>query len=486
MTGKIEKGIPKEISSPESFPLLQRRASSSSSYRHKAATNLDARKVLQSKPCGVIGEENAVTDQDMVRKANLTNIFFPFNLYYKIWWGITVIGAIATAFFLPYEIAFQEEYGSFKDVGFVVEFILELIFSVDIVINFNLAIYKEGRLIFTRSEIVQTYLKEMFLFDLCGVFPFESLMLWFTGSLGQSTSDVLIFSIFRLPRLLRLGRLKKFSDIMQYDGHVSFLWFTMLRNAAAVLAFAHWEACTMYYIARLHDFNEDTWLGPLVTSEGDDKSTFDLYLTSLYLSVVTFCTVGYGDFSPVNSTEKLVGSIFMLCNIVVAAWIIGSITLLIVKGDEKTGQYRDNLESLQQYGHMHQFDDHFMKILMSQLKLGFQNQEISDEQVLKSFPSTVRRKILRKLYLQSLLRTQLMKGVRPQFVDAFLASCKVEIFSPGEEIVERGSIQSDLYLLVGGVAEVTNYEAYFDLEHGLHIYDEDDSMKIRYEAGDCK
>lgn len=240
----------------------------------------------------------------------------------------------------------------------------------------------------------------------------------------------------------------------------------------------------MYYIARLHDFNEDTWLGPLVTSEGDDKSTFDLYLTSLYLSVVTFCTVGYGDFSPVNSTEKLVGSIFMLCNIVVAAWIIGSITLLIVKGDEKTGQYRDNLESLQQYGHMHQFDDHFMKILMSQLKLGFQNQEISDEQVLKSFPSTVRRKILRKLYLQSLLRTQLMNGVRPQFVDAFLASCKVEIFSPGEEIVERGSIQSDLYLLVGGVAEVTNYEAYFDLEHGLHIYDEDDSMKIRYEAGD--
>jgi len=79
-----------------------------------------------------------------------------------------------------------------------------------------------------------------------------------------------------------------------------------------------------------------------------------------------------------------------------------------------------------------------------------------------------------------------MKGVRPQFVDAFLASCKVEIFSPGEEIVERGSILSDLYLLVGGVAEVTNYEVYFDLEHGLHTYDEDDSMKIRYEAGDCK
>lgn len=434
----------------------------------------------------MIGEEDVATDQDMVRKANLRNIFFPFNIYYKLWWGVTVIGAIATSFFLPYEIAFQEGYGSFKDAGAIVEFVLELIFSIDIIINFNLAVYKEGRLIFTRSEIVQSYLNEMFWLDLCGVFPFESLMLWFTGGLGQDTSDVLIYSIFRLPRLLRLRRLKKFSDIMQYDGHVSFLWFTLLRNMAAVLVFAHWEACTMYFIARLHGFSEDTWLGPLVTATGDEKSTFDLYLTSLYLSVVTFCTVGYGDFSPVNSIEKLVGSFFMLCNIVVAAWIIGSITLLIVKGDEKTGQYRDNLDSLQQYGHMHQFDDNFMKMLKSQLKLGFQNQEISDEQVLKSFPSTVRRKILRKLYLKSLLRTQLMKGVRPQFVDAFLASCKVEIFSPGEEIVERGSILSELYLLVGGVAEVTNYEAYFDVEHGLHTYDEDDSMKIRFEAGDCK
>jgi signal-transduction protein with cAMP-binding, CBS, and nucleotidyltransferase domain len=76
--------------------------------------------------------------------------------------------------------------------------------------------------------------------------------------------------------------------------------------------------------------------------------------------------------------------------------------------------------------------------------------------------------------------------MRPQFVDAFLASCKVEIFAPREEIVERGSILTDLYLLVGGVAEVTNYESSNDLELGLHSYDDDDSIKVRFEAGDCK
>lgn len=54
-----------------------------------------------------------------------------------------------------------------------------------------------------------------------------------------------------------------------------------------------------------------------------------------------------------------------------------------------------------------------------------------------------------------LVKTDLMVGIRQQFADAFLTACRVEIYSPGEEIVTRGSILSDLFLLVGGVAQVS-------------------------------
>ncbi|KAG7349409.1 ankyrin repeat domain protein [Nitzschia inconspicua] len=474
--------------SSESLPLLQRRPSSFSSITRKTSfgnsirqAELNARQVL-SRPTAVIGEADSAAHQRIVRKAKIRNVIFPFDLSYKIWWSITAVGAIGTAFLLPYEIAFQEEKAKMEDVGAIIEVGLEVIFCLDILINFNLAIYKDSRLTFERSEIIRNYLRCMFWVDLSGVFPFQFVALLLTGNFGRNVvGDVLLYSLWRLPRLVRLRRLKKLSDIMQFDGHISFLWFTLIRNFAAVLLVAHWEACTMYFLARLKDLSEDTWLGPLVAEGGEAQTTFDLYLTSLYLSVVTFCTVGYGDFSPHNAVEKLLGTIFMLLNIVVAAWIIGSITLLIVKGDEKTGAYRDNLDCLQQYGHMHEFDDTFMNGLKSQLKLGFQNQEISDEQVLKPFPSPVRRKILRKLYLKPLLQTQLMKGVRQQFVDAFLASCKVEIFSPGEEVVERGSILSDLFLLVGGIAEsADNYLRPVDIEDGSGF----DSERVTFETGD--
>ena len=108
---------------------------------------------------------------------------------------------------------------------------------------------------------------------------------------------------------------------------------------------------------------------------------------------------------------------------------------------------------------MHEFDPSLTKHLKTQLRLEFNNREISDEQVLKHFPTALRRKVLRRLYLPSLMKTSLMEGVRPQFVDAFLTACTVEIFSPGEEIVERGAIAMDLFLLVGGIAEVVNPDA---------------------------
>lgn len=144
----------------------------------------------------------------------------------------------------------------------------------------------------------------------------------------------------------------------------------------------------------------------------------------------------------------------MLCNIVAQAWIIGSITLLVVKNDEKTRLYRDALSKLGQFSAMHGFDRDFYKRLKTSLKLSFESVDVEDEEVLMHFPSSVRRHILRRLYMPSILQTTLMKDVRQQFVDQFLSACSVEVFSPGEEILQRGMNSPDLYLLISGNVEV--------------------------------
>lgn len=59
-----------------------------------------------------------------------------------------------------------------------------------------------------------------------------------------------------------------------------------------------------------------------------------------YWSIITFATVGYGDFHAYSVPEAIFTIIYVFINIGVAAYIIGTITLLVVKGDEKTGAYR--------------------------------------------------------------------------------------------------------------------------------------------------
>lgn len=147
----------------------------------------------------------------------------------------------------------------------------------------------------------------------------------------------------------------------------------------------------------------------------------------------------------------------MLLNIVLQAWIIGSITLLVVKNDENTSHYRDALERLEQYAKINKFEKKFREDLTAQVILDYENHDVADEQVLSHFPTAVRRKVLSKLYHPYLRKTQLMQNVRQQFVDAFLATCTIEMFRPGEEILQRGNISLHLYLLVGGEVEVSQH-----------------------------
>jgi Ion transport protein len=270
-------------------------------------------------PSGVLGE-NFVSSNDaeyhkrLLQEAHIEadschgkTIIFPWTNAYKTWWSMTAICALLTAVFCPYTIAYHEL--------FWLEQVLTVVFLVDICVNFNLAIYRNELLVCERSKIVQTYASRMFWVDLIGVLPFDDFALALFIRHKQNTGDEsyddlqtvqLLSSLLRLLHLVRLHRLKPLSDVIQYNPRISLIWFTLLRNLAVFWFTTHFSACAMYFLARLHNFNDDTWLGPLMLDSENDWSKdaysgYDRYVIALYWSVVTFVTVGYGDFAPRNS-----------------------------------------------------------------------------------------------------------------------------------------------------------------------------------------
>lgn len=390
---------------------------------------------------------------DLYHSEHKMSVIFPWRWYYKLWWGLTVFAALFGMFLETYHVAFSS--GGWSDSGSIVlEFILYGIFALDIIINFNLAFYNENdKIIFSRLIIAMNYMKRMFWVDLIGLFPFYIVSLAISGQMGQSNTLTENLGLLRLFTLVRLHRVPKFFSIVKYSSKISLMSLTLIRDLSAVLVWTHIWSCIMFFIAKELAFDEDnTWLG----SDIANLNEFERYITSLYWSVVTFTTVGYGDFSPIHPIEQIFGVVYMISNVVIMSWVIGSITLLIVKADEKTGLYRETLKVLHKYAKLHDFDKDLTKKLHKQLDLDFDNREIADEQVLQFFPAGVRRKVLRRLYLHSLINTKIMKGTRQQFVDAFLSLCKVEVFSPGDELLQRGATSSELYLLLEGSLEVVS------------------------------
>lgn len=492
----VEEGAP-----CESTPLVKETHDEFDSSNGNSYHNIDLNhySILKCREVLTINPEGVRTTMSLRCKTNTTAIevidssgrrnwiISSIGYSYRIWWYSIVTGAILTMFVTPYQIAFQETQSVFKQLVDVLEKFLLLLFVVDILINFNLALYKDDKLILDRRQITTEYLRRSFWIDILGVFPFATIISWCATKLDASYETLLILSLFRLLHFVRTRRLVKFSDDLRWDARVSLLMYTMIRNLTLVLFNCHLQACTFYFLARLYHFDKSTWIGPHRRIIDSNSEELEAYVTALYMCVTTFATVGYGDYTPRSTVEKTVGSYFMISNIALGAYIIGSITILVLKDDESSRKYRHSLQVLHQYGTMHHFDDSLMTRLKRQLRLDFNNEEVSDDNILKHFPSQVRRKIMRKLYHGHLMNSNILTGIQPQFIDAFLASCTVEIFSPGEEIVEKVSISSDLYLLVGGIAEIitTNDTSHNDLSLRIE-YGVDTDLQphvIRLEAG---
>jgi Ion transport protein len=241
-------------------------------------------------------------------------IINPHDRRYQIWWYATAIAAIATAFWTPYQIAFaggggaaphfstttttangdanqqvydynedEDDDGSSTSIGSQFEMFLTMLFIIDIFVQLHLAKEEDevakasmtttattttssksskSSSTSSRDEMCHHYLSHpRFWCDLIGVFPFEQTillvvsLLWQHDDETENRSTPLGVSLVRLVRCLRLYRLKRLSDRIQYNGRIKLLWSTLLRNIAVILfstlsvhfkKTTPWSLCVVY------------------------------------------------------------------------------------------------------------------------------------------------------------------------------------------------------------------------------------------------
>lgn len=98
----------------------------------------------------------------------------------------------------------------------------------------------------------------------------------------------------------------------------------------------HAAGCFFYFLAAQGD-PKNTWLG--LVSDDYDKTLWGSYVTSIYWSIVSLSSVGYGDLHAVNTKEMIFTIFYMLFNLGLTAYLIGNMTNLVVHWTNKTKKY---------------------------------------------------------------------------------------------------------------------------------------------------
>jgi len=115
----------------------------------------------------------------------------------------------------------------------------------------------------------------------------------------------------------------------------AYVWFQVTLFAV------HCAGCFYYLIADKYPDPSKTWIGA-VNPNFKSQSVWNRYITSLYWSIVTLTTTGYGDLHAENIIEMLFDIGYMLFNLGLTSYLIGNMTNLVVHWTSRTRSFVSN------------------------------------------------------------------------------------------------------------------------------------------------
>ncbi|KAL4318489.1 hypothetical protein GQ457_18G002660 [Hibiscus cannabinus] len=381
------------------------------------------------------------------------NVIAPYDRRYRWWQTFLVVLVIYSAWASTLELAFEK---TADGPLMFIDLVVDAFFAVDILLTFFVAYLDTSTflLVDDHEKIALRYVTRFWFFmDVASTLPFELINKIFTGEWHTNN----IYGLLNLLRLWRLRRVIELFKRLEKDIRFSYFWTRLLKLLCVTLFAVHSAGCFYYWLAAHHEPPEDTWIGKKI-GDFKQKSVRHGYICSIYWSIVTLTTVGYGDFYSLNEAEKIFNMIYMLFNIGLAAYIIGNMTNLVVDASVKTFAMRHRINEVLLYASKNRLPERMKEQMQAHVQLKFRTAELQQEEVLKDLPKAIRSSIAQQLFRETVEMTYLFRGVSEDLVSQLVSEMKAEYFPPKVEIILQNEIPTEFYILVSGAVDVVTYK----------------------------
>ncbi|KAL5190075.1 Potassium channel AKT1 [Glycine soja] len=372
-------------------------------------------------------------------------IVSPYNPRYRLWNTFLVLLVFYTAFVCPFEFGFLSDPSLPLSI---VDNVVNGFFAIDIVLTFFVAyLDKTTYLLVDEPKLIASrYLKTWFAFDVIATIPAEI-------ARDSLPPDLKSYGVFNMLRLWRLRRVSAMFARLEKDRNYNYFWVRCSKLICVTLFSMHFAACIFYFLALDRD-PSSTWLS--LVSEDAQSSVWKRYVTSMYWSIVTLATVGYGDLHPVSTREMVFDIFYMLFNLGLTAYLIGNMTNLIVHGTSRTRKYRDTVQAATGFAHRNQLPIRLEEQMLAHLFLKYRTdlEGLQQQEIIESLPKAIRSSISHYLFYPLVDKVYLFHGVSSDLLFQLVTEMRAEYFPPKEDVILQNEAPTDLYIVVTGAAEL--------------------------------
>ncbi|CAG9312111.1 unnamed protein product [Blepharisma stoltei] len=411
---------------------------------------------------------------------NSTFIFHPNHAFRVIWDLIILACLLYLVISIPVFIFFVIQV---EGDWIYVEFVVQILFVMDIFVTVNTGYFYKGALVMIRTMMAKQYAERWLFLDLMSSFPWVWLL---TGSVFEdqqisfsetknSFSSIKLSRLVRFLKLLKVFKMEKILlDIDDYfKTQLASIWFLFIKLFSRVILIAHWAACLFFYVSLtnmtkrnqnwLIDFQEDV-------ESGIPKMEF--YVTSMYWAITTMVSVGYGDFHPISIVEKLYGIFSMVCLSAMFVNIIGNLSSLISEANAREDRYRFTVQAVNRYMKKKNLPSEIQFRVRSYLDYTHEvnnDYDYDEQNILDIFSGPLKDEIYQHLHGHVIKSCILFTSglFSRELVIHLPRLLTYQAYAAEDQIFEEGETSRTLYFIMSGEVEVyhpTSKVCYTNLE----------------------
>ena len=465
------------------------------SYREvwrRALFKIKAQKALKkvNEDILVYGTNNELTDMNMQYKTNIdqliemksrknerfrkltfdnyisqpsssSHLITPNSRFKKAWDLLLALILLYTALVMPFRLAFYDTI--FWDTWTIVDFIIDGLFFVDVVVNFFcVTVNPDGSLETNHKKIVFGYLKGWFWLDISACMPFSLLDMLQPSSNASNTRYNSLLRLARLPRLYKLFRItriikafrnyrasnfiEKIQDFLQINSRL----YKLVKFLASVFVCVHLIGCLWYFTARMDDLQPETWV---VRTGHQDDDVWTIYLFAIYWAITTCVTVGYGDITPRTELEMIVAMIWMLAGVGFYSFTVGSLSSFLTSIDTRESILASKMAAIQEFAHEAGISNECKFKIRSAIKYNtYKTGNVWQDKhsLFNELPKSLRYDVAVTMYNGIAGSVPMLAGKDPAFIIFVLPLFRPMKLGDGEYVYKEGDHADEVYLIAQG------------------------------------